>query len=152
MTGLGKTVLQPNGMVADLNPSVRVRRKDTTVEITTLVEEHERQLITDFPNYLEEFIKLPHSYEFEDSRLHHILRFPDHMTPTTPPEFEWRKVATSFCAEQNAFVKMCRTFSGSKGSLMLSGFKPEKLFTIARQTMEYDYEQWNKQNPTKLGR
>merc|ERR1719312_533883 len=47
---------------------------------------------------------------------------------------------------------MCRSFSGSKGSLMLSGFKPEKLFEIARKTMEYDNEQWKKQNPTKLDR
>ena len=46
--------------------SFRVRRKDTTVEITTLMEEHIRQKTMDFPNFLEEFICLPNSFKFDD--------------------------------------------------------------------------------------
>ena len=150
LAGLGKSVLQPSGMVANLNPTVRVRRKDTTVEITTLMEEHMRQLDEDFPNFLQEFIRLPQSYEFDDRILHNIQGFPDHMKPTIPAEFAWMKAATGFSGELLLFKMMCRSFSGSRGSLMISGLKTEQLFTIARQTLDHEYKKWKEENPTKL--
>ena len=150
LAGLGKSVLQPSGMVANMNPTVRVRRKDTTVEITTLMEEHLRQLTTDFPKFLDEFIQLPQCFQFDDARLHHIQGFPDHMKPTIPPEFEWMKVATGFSGELLLCNMMIRSFSGTKGTLMISGFKTEQLFTIARQTLDHEYKKWKQENPTKL--
>ena len=150
LTGLGKTVLQPSGMLANFNPTVRVRRKDTTEEITTLMEEHARQLKTDFPNFLSDFIRLPETFQFEESRLHHIQGFPDHMMPTIPAEFEWLKVATGFSGELVLCNMMIRSFYGSRGSLMISGFKTEKLFKIVRESLEYEYKNWKQINPTKL--
>ena len=139
MSGLGKSVLLPTTLATNLNPKVVVRRKDTTIHTTTLIDEHIRQLTTDFPDYLEKFIKLPPSYEFEESRLHHIHGFPHDMNPTTNQEREWRKVAIGFSGEQQLFNMMSRTFANKKGSVMISGFKPEQLFQIARQTMEHQY-------------
>ena len=144
LPGLGVSKLQPSTLVNNLNPTVIVRRKDTSIEKTTLLEEHTRQLTTDFPDFLERFIKLPPSYEFEESRLHHIHGFPHNMIPKTNPEREWKKVAVGFSAEQQLFNMLSRTFNNRKGSVMISGFKPEQLFQIARQTMEHEYRDWKK--------
>ena len=86
MSGLGKSVLLPTTLATNLNPKVVVRRKDTTIHTTTLIDEHIRQLTTDFPDYLEKFIKLPPSYEFDESRLHHMHGFLSDSNPTTNQE------------------------------------------------------------------
>ena len=72
LAGLGKSVLQPSCMAANLNPTVRVRRKDTTVEITTLMEEHMRQLTTDFPNIRRVYIS--HSFNISRFTCRYISR------------------------------------------------------------------------------
>ena len=110
LPGLGVSKLQPSTLVNNLNPTVIVRRKDTSIEKTTLLEEHTRQLITDFPDFLERFIKLPPSYEFEESRLHRIHGFPFDMNPITNAEREWRKLRLAFQA-RISFSTCCRELS-----------------------------------------
>ena len=55
LPGLGVSKLQPSTLVNNLNPTVIVRRKDTSIEKTSLMKEHIRQLTTDFPDFLERF-------------------------------------------------------------------------------------------------
>ena len=136
---------------------VRVKRKDSTIQVANLMDEFEALVNQDFPKFHQQFIKFPATFRYSKAMLQDIEGFPGlarerfrrQLASGTAVDRrldKWDEKAVAEMAEEKVYNSMVRTFQ-PRVALLWSGLKMEKVVKVARESVQYDANQERSRQP-----